>query len=222
MGVSLSSTQVGKQGRGVPTVATILNITRVYNAVSSAAAMRTVVDVTRDFASKRNVFGRPLHEQPLHIQTLATLELEARGGIELAFFTVSLLGKVECGFATESEAVLLRFLTPLNKLYLAKSAVWVSSEGMEALGGMGYIEDTGLPTALRNSQVGTIWEGTTNILSLDLLRVIGENLESLGVYEKAVFSRLESAKKVKDLALPIKTILSAYAEVKKYMDATVE
>jgi putative acyl-CoA dehydrogenase len=76
------------------------------------------------------------------------------------------------GTATTQECEILRLLTPLAKLFTAKKAVAVVSEVLECFGGAGYVEDTGLPVLLRDSQVLTIWEGTTNVLSLDLLRAL--------------------------------------------------
>ena len=96
-----------------------------------------------------------------------------------------LLGKSEANVASVDDLHLLRLLTPLLKLYTAKQAISVSSEGLETFGGQGYIEDTGLPTIFRDSQVLSIWEGTTNVLSLDVLRCIekskGEVIKSFGL-----------------------------------------
>ena len=94
---------------------------------------------------------------------------------------MELLGRVECGASSEREAALLRLLTPVVKLYTAKQAIAVASEALEAFGGAGYIEDTGLPRLLRDAQVLSIWEGTTNVLSLDVLRAIagGGAMEAL-------------------------------------------
>jgi hypothetical protein len=83
-----------------------------------------------------------------------------------------LLGRQETGEATKDELALLRLLIPVAKLYTAKQAVAVASEAVEAFGGAGYIEDTGIPRLLRDAQVLSIWEGTTNVLSLDVLRAI--------------------------------------------------
>jgi hypothetical protein len=92
----------------------------------------------------------------------------------IAFRAVELLGKEENGELSEQEAALLRILTPIVKLITAKQAVAVASEVLESFGGAGYIEDTGLPRLLRDAQVLPIWEGTTNVLSLDLLRVLAK------------------------------------------------
>jgi acyl-CoA dehydrogenase len=78
-----------------------------------------------------------------------------------------LLGRQESGELDDSQAALLRLLTPIAKLLTAKQAVACVSEAIEAFGGAGYVEDTGLPTLLRDAQVLPIWEGTTNVLALD-------------------------------------------------------
>jgi hypothetical protein len=100
------------------------------------------------------------------------MQLEFEAGFHLVFHAIELLGKDELGEASQEEKAILRLLTPIAKLYSAKQAIAVVSEGLEAFGGAGYVEDTGLPQLLRNTQVLSIWEGTTNILSLDVLRAI--------------------------------------------------
>ncbi len=153
-------------------MATVLNITRLYNACCAVGFMRRGLALARDYASRRHVFGRPLSEQPLHIETLAGLQVSFEGSFHLVFFAAQLLGKAEAGRATVRERKILRLLTPLAKLFTAKLAVAAASEILECFGGAGYVEDTGLPVLLRDSQVLTIWEGTTNVLSLDVLRVL--------------------------------------------------
>jgi alkylation response protein AidB-like acyl-CoA dehydrogenase len=172
---------VGEEGRGVRTIATLFNITRIYNACASVAGMRRAIALSRDYATRRVAFGRPLSEHPLHVETLAEMQVEMEAAFHLVFRAVELLGRVECGEATEREAALLRLLTPVVKLYTAKQAIAVASEALEAFGGAGYIEDTGLPRLLRDAQVLSIWEGTTNVLSLDVLRAIdgGGAMEAL-------------------------------------------
>lgn len=89
------------------------------------------------------------------------------------YFTVgSLFSKVQYNKETKDEANLLRMLTPLMKLYTSKIALSWVSEGIEALGALGYMENSNVPVFLRDTQVLTIWEGTTNVLCLDFLRAI--------------------------------------------------
>lgn len=115
----------------------------------------------------------PTAEQPLHRDTLQGLEAEWQGALHLTFRVVELIGRAETGELDDSGERLLRLLTPVAKLTTARQAVAVTSECLEAFGGAGYVEDTGLPVLLRDAQVLTIWEGTTNVLALDALRAMG-------------------------------------------------
>lgn len=157
---------------GVRAIAPMLNVTRTWNAVSACALMARGLSLARDYARRRIAFGAALAEQPLHADTLAGLEAERTGALHLTFRVAELLGRHEAGDATDAERGLLRVLTPLAKLTTARQSVAVASEVLEAFGGAGYVEDTGLPTLLRDSQVLPIWEGTTNVLALDTLRAL--------------------------------------------------
>jgi len=157
------------------------------------AGMRRAVALATDYARRRFAFGKPLIEQPLHVETLAEMQLELRAGFLLAFRVVELLGKEECGEATESDLQLLRFLIPIAKLYTARQAIAVASETVEAFGGAGYVEDSGIPRLLRDAQVLSIWEGTTNVLSLDALRAM-ERVDAFSVWVSDIRRRLSSVK----------------------------
>jgi acyl-CoA dehydrogenase len=156
---------------GVKNISPMLNVTRTWNSVSSVAYMRRALALTRDYARKRFAFGAKLAEKPLHVDTLASMQAEFEAAFHLAFFLVEQIGRDESGEASEPERDLLRLLTPIVKLTTAKQSVAVCSEALECFGGAGYVEDTGLPALLRDAQVFSIWEGTTNVLSLDALRV---------------------------------------------------
>ena len=171
---------LGELGHGVRQVAPMLNVTRSWNAVCAVASMARAISLARDFATRRQAFGRPLIEQPLHAQTLADMQTEFEAAFALAFEVAHLLGRVEQRVASSEEAIVLRLLTPLAKLWTGKLAVKICSEALECFGGAGYIEDTGLPQLLRDAQVYAIWEGTTNVLSLDSLRALsGNGLDAL-------------------------------------------
>ncbi|MFT3915076.1 MAG: acyl-CoA dehydrogenase family protein [Anaeromyxobacteraceae bacterium] len=157
---------------GVRNVATMLNVTRTWNAVAAASGMTRALMLARDYAGRRSAFGGPLAGKPLHADTLAGLEAEREGALLLAFRAGELLGRVEGGEASDAERALFRVLTPLAKLTTGKQAVAVASEVVECFGGAGYVEDTGVPRLLRDAQVLPIWEGTTNVLSLDALRAL--------------------------------------------------
>src|SRR5262249_19529414 len=141
--------------------------TRLWNGISAVALMRRGVALSSDYAHKRIAFGAPLAEKPLHLDTLATLQAEAEAAFHLAFYIAELTGQSETREISDDNALLLRMLTPVMKLTTGKQAVTVASEVLETFGGAGYVEDTGLPVLLRDSQVLPIWEGTTNVLALD-------------------------------------------------------
>lgn len=159
---------------GIKNITPMLTITRTWNAVCAVGGMRLALALAKDYAQKRVAFGAKLADKPLHVDTLAAMEAEFQGAFLMTFRAVELLGKEECGELGEHEAALLRLLTPIVKLVTGKQAVAVASEALEAFGGAGYIEDTGLPRLLRDAQVLPIWEGTTNVLSLDLLRALSK------------------------------------------------
>lgn len=159
-------------GDGIRNISPMLNITRTWNAVCAASAMRRGMALARDYSKRRIQFGALLSEKPLHADTLAGMQAETEGAFHLAFRAVELLGREEAGEITESESRLLRLITPLAKLTTGKQAVAVTSEVLECFGGAGYVEDTGIPRIHRDAQVLPIWEGTTNVLSLDTLRAI--------------------------------------------------
>jgi acyl-CoA dehydrogenase len=164
------ATPVGEVSDGVRKIAGMLNVTRVHNAVNAAAGMRRGVDLALAYARVRDAFGRPLLDLPLHRETLAALAVEAEAAFAVALRAMELQGRLEHGLASGAGQRSLRALVPTVKLLTGKDAVAHASEVVEAFGGAGYIEDTGIPRLLRDAQVLPIWEGTTNVLSLDLLR----------------------------------------------------
>ena len=157
---------------GVRNISPMLNITRTWNAVAAVLGMQRAVALTRDYATKREAFGAHLIDKPLHVDTVADMIAETQGAFLLAFRVVELLGRIESGQASSAEHLVSRLLTPIAKLTTGKQAVAVASEALESFGGAGYVNDTGLPRLLSDAQVLPIWEGTTNVLSLDTLRAL--------------------------------------------------
>jgi alkylation response protein AidB-like acyl-CoA dehydrogenase len=160
---------VGQPVNGTRAIEPMLGVTRMWNSVCAVSFMRRGLALARAYAARREAFGAPLIRQPLHADTLAALEAETWGAFLLTFLLVELAGRAEAGQADEQQRALLRLVTPLTKLITGKQAVSVVSEVVESFGGAGYVEDTGLPQLLRDTQVLPIWEGTTNVLSLDAL-----------------------------------------------------
>ncbi len=161
-------------GRGIKAITPMLTITRTWNAVCSAAGLRRGLALARDYGRRRVQFGAPLSQKPLHQETVAGLQAEAEAAFHLAFRTVELLGRDEAQDISERDAELLRLITPLAKLCTARQAMAVMPEVLEVFGGAGYLEDTGIARLLRDAQVLPIWEGTTNVLALDVLRALAK------------------------------------------------
>ncbi|HEX2056824.1 MAG TPA: acyl-CoA dehydrogenase family protein [Actinomycetota bacterium] len=166
-------------GGGLRRIATMLNLTRIHNALNAAGALGRGLAWARAFGEVREVAGRPLSSLPAHRATLADLAVDHAAALALVLKCCELTGRAEHGVATPDEERMLRGLTPVTKLATARWAVAGTAEAMECLGGVGYCEDSGLPALVRNTHVMPIWEGTTNVLALDLRRAI-ERSDALG------------------------------------------
>ncbi len=160
---------VGGIGRGVAKVASVLNIARLWAALAGPSSVGHLLGLARDYADRREVFGCKLSEQPVHVAWLAQIAAEYEAMLALAFETAAAVGRAEHG----GNASLARLLTPLAKLSCARGGIAGTSELLESFGGAGYLEDTGIPAIFRNVHVNAIWEGTTNVLSHDVLRALG-------------------------------------------------
>ena len=204
---------------GVRAVAPMLNVTRTWNAVVAAAGMARGLALARDHARRRLAFGAPLREKPLHRDTLAALEAEREAAFLLAFRAVELLGRAEGTRAGEADRALLRAVTPLAKLTTGKQAVAVASEVLECFGGAGYVEDTGLPRLLRDAQVLPIWEGTTNVLSLEVRRALAAD-QGLGAraLREELARRLEAARDP-GLREPVAAAAAALSRCERALEA---
>jgi len=157
-------------GDGTRTLGPMVRIARTWNSVLAVGLMRRGLALARDFGQKREAFGTPIMEKPLHYDTMASLQATFEGAFHLTFRLVELLGKQETGTLSDQERHLFYALTPLVKLTTAKQATSVLGEVMEAFGGGGYVEDTGIPMLLRNAYALPLWEGTTNVMALTALQ----------------------------------------------------
>jgi alkylation response protein AidB-like acyl-CoA dehydrogenase len=185
---------VAPAGEGVKTIASLFNITRIYNACTSIGSMRRLLFLAKDYAHKRKAFGHDLKELPLHAETMAKLELDYQSAFHLAFYVAHLQGLEECPSETpdiNKTKTLLRLFTPMAKLVTAKINILATSELVESFGGAGYIENTGIPKFLRDAQVLSIWEGTTNVLSLDLLRALKKE-EAFSIFVTELSEKFEN------------------------------
>ena len=186
---------ISSEGRGIPSITNMLTVTRMHNIITSVAGPRKMLSLSRDYARRRKAFGKSLDEHILHMQTLCRLETETRGCAVLMLDLARQLGLDDCGKIADQDKLLLRLFMPVAKMYTAKSTMASLSEGLESFGGQGYIEDTGLPTLFRDGQVLPIWEGTSNVMSLDVLRSIAKsNGEVLVAFNSRVSGIVKAGK----------------------------
>ncbi|KAI0674440.1 acyl-CoA dehydrogenase NM domain-like protein [Trametes maxima] len=175
---------IGREGEGVRTIAAMLNITRVHSAVHSVGSLQHCLAIASAYAKVRAVEGGKtlLKDVPLHIAGLADIALLYRAQVHVVFGAVALLGKNECGRASVEEEARLRLLTPTIKAFAAQKASGAMEEAMAALGGLGYMEETGIGRLVRDAMVEKIWEGTVNVCALDLVRATTRDPKAIGYF----------------------------------------
>ncbi|KAJ6481448.1 acyl-CoA dehydrogenase NM domain-like protein [Mycena vitilis] len=163
--------RIGPPGAGVRGIAPVLNITRIHCAVSSVGGLMRCLSLARAYAGVRTVDGgKLLSAIPAHMEMLAGVSVLYRALTHMMFGTIALLGRTECGVATPAEEARLRLLTPALKAFASLKAVSAMEECMAALGGQGYMEETGMGRIIRDALVEKIWEGTVEVLAHDLIR----------------------------------------------------
>ena len=159
---------IGEEGRGVATIVEMLTYCRLDCAVSSAGLMRSAVAHAVHHAEHRHVGGRPLAGEPLMQQVLADLTLDVEAAVALSFRLARSFDRARDPRA----AAWRRLMTPVTKYWVCKIAPTLVAEAMECLGGNGYVEDWPLARLYREVPVNAIWEGSGNVLALDVLRVL--------------------------------------------------
>ena len=166
---------LGEEGRGVATIIEMVMHTRLDCAVASAALMRRAVAEALHHTRQRHVFGRTLASQPIMASVLADLALEVEAATALAFRLARSFDR-----ASDSRAAAWRrLMTPVTKYWVCKVASPVIGEAMECMGGNGYVEDGGMPRLYREAPVNSIWEGSGNVMALDMLRVLEKEPEAV-------------------------------------------
>jgi putative acyl-CoA dehydrogenase len=165
---------VGEEGRGVPAILEMVTLTRLDCALSSAGLMRRAVAEAIHHARHRSVFQKRLVDQPLMAEVLADLALDVEAATALAFRLAR-----ACDSADEPRtSAWLRLMTPVTKYWVCKTAPALVYEAMECLGGNGYVEEGMLARLYREAPVNAIWEGSGNVMALDVLRVLQREPEA--------------------------------------------
>jgi putative acyl-CoA dehydrogenase len=157
---------IGEEGRGVQTILEMVNHTRLDCVIGSSAMMRHALLHAMHHARHRKAFGKLLSEQPLMQAVLADLALESEAA------TALMLRLARAYDRREAEAPFRRMATAVAKFWVCKRAAPAVAEALECLGGNGYVEESGLPRIYREAPLNSIWEGSGNVICLDVLRAL--------------------------------------------------
>ncbi len=170
---------IGEDGRGVPTIIEMVNHTRLDCVIGSAAGMRQAVTQATHHAAHRAAFGKLLIAQPLMQNVLADLAVES----EAATITMMRLARAyDESVRDEQEHHFARLATAVAKYWTCKRAVAHAAEALECLGGNGYVEESPMPRLYREMPVNSVWEGSGNVICLDVLRVMARSPESVQAF----------------------------------------
>ncbi len=167
--------RIGEEGGGIPTILGMVSATRLDCVAGSAALMRQAVSQAVHHTRYRHAFGASLIDKPLMRNVLADLEIESRAATVMM---MRLAGAFDRADGDPTEAAIRRILTPVAKYWVTKRAPAVIGEALECLGGNGYVEDSGLPRLFRESPLNAIWEGSGNVIALDVMRVLARERDS--------------------------------------------
>jgi putative acyl-CoA dehydrogenase len=198
-----SAFRVGEEGRGIPTILEMVTLTRLDCAVATTGLMRAGFAEAVHHVRHRSAFGMPLIDQPLMLRVLADMALDLAGALALS---MRLAEAFDMAAAQPAEAAYARLMTPAVKYWICKTGPAFLYEAMECLGGNGYIEESALPRLYREAPVNAIWEGSGNVMALDVVRALrGEGVleqvlatigSELGQGSKAAIDVLAAAAEV--------------------------
>jgi putative acyl-CoA dehydrogenase len=163
---------VGRPGEGIRTIMDMVTLTRLDCALGSSAIMRACLAEATHHVRHRSVFGKELIAQPLMQRVLADMALDVAAATALTF---RLARAFDNAAKNRRDAAFARAMTPVVKYWVCKTAPALTYEAMECLGGNGYIEEAPIARHYREAPVNAIWEGSGNVMALDLLRVLDRN-----------------------------------------------
>ncbi|RKQ14318.1 acyl-CoA dehydrogenase family protein [Ureibacillus endophyticus] len=166
---------VGDLNKGIYYMLEALNLSRICNAVASVGIMRRAFLEAKQYVSNRSAFGNVLTNYPMIQDSLSKFAAKVHVEVATTFDLIQLYDVVSSGKGTEKETILNRLKIAIVKKETAEQAVKFASEAIELHGGNGYIEDFVTPRLLRDAQVLTVWEGTANILALEVIRLVNKH-----------------------------------------------
>ena len=178
---------VGEEGRGVPTIIEMVNMTRLDCTLGSATGMRVGVQQAAHHATHRSAFGAALVDQPLMRNVLADLAIESEASTTVALWLAALTDRAVAG--DEQAADLRRISLAVSKYYVCKRGPVHAAETLECLGGNGYVEESRMPRLYREAPLMSVWEGSGNVAALDTLRAMVRQPQTV----QAFFDELERA-----------------------------
>jgi putative acyl-CoA dehydrogenase len=170
---------VGEEGRGVPTIIEMVNGTRLDCVIGSAALMRQAVSQAGWHVCNRSAFGSPLVDKPLMQNVVADLEIETEAATTMM---MRLAGAFDRAGDDPAETAMKRIALPIAKYWVTKRTSETVREALECLGGNGYVEESIMPRLYRESPLNAIWEGSGNVICLDVLRAASRTPDSLEVF----------------------------------------
>ncbi len=173
--VDAEAVRIGDSGRGVRTIIDMVTLTRLDCALASAGLMRGALAEAVHHCRERQVFGNVLVDQPQMIRVLADMALDVAGATALSLRLAESFDRRAGEGENAGEAAWVRVMTPVTKYWVCKLAPALTYEAMECLGGNGYVEDGRLARAYREAPVNAIWEGSGNVMALDLARVLRQD-----------------------------------------------
>ncbi|MDP3843370.1 MAG: isovaleryl-CoA dehydrogenase [Oxalobacteraceae bacterium] len=168
---------IGEEGRGIPTIIEMANTTRLDCVIGSAALMRQAFVQAAHHARHRSAFGRPLAAQPLMRNVLADLALESEAATLLMLHLASACEQSQDQPQNPLQHGWQRIMTPAAKFWICKRTLEFCGECMEVWGGNGYVESGPMARMYREAPVNSIWEGSGNVMCLDVLRAIARETE---------------------------------------------
>ncbi len=171
--------RVGEEGRGVRTIIEMVNHTRLDCVLGATAVMRQGLAQASWHAAHRAAFGRLLVDQPLMANVLADLALESEAAVLAAMRLARCYDAAPCD---DGERLLQRILTPVVKFWTCKRAPSHAAEALECLGGNGYVEESPMPRLFRQSPLNGLWEGSGNVICLDVLRAMLREPDALDAF----------------------------------------
>jgi putative acyl-CoA dehydrogenase len=178
---------VGPEGRGVPTIIEMVNMTRLDCALMAAGGMRVGVAQAIHHATHRRAFGERLLDQPAMVNVLTDLAVESEAATTVVMRLAGAVDRAVRGDSTE--AGFRRVALAVTKYWLCKRWSTHAAEALECLGGNGYVEDSGMPRLYREAPLVSIWEGSGNVAALDTLRAMVRQPETI----EAFFAELDVA-----------------------------